>query len=87
MEFVRLDKDLAENFGISGCQFEDSIEKLMKSVNLVVLGRAFRRCLVRNRFSERELTEDKTTRRWDANGGTSVDSLFRRGWTSSISGR
>ena len=34
---------------------------------------------MRNRFSERELTEDKTTRRWDANvGGTSVDSLFRR---------
>jgi 1,3-beta-glucan synthase len=29
------DKDLAENFGISGCQFEDSIEKLMKSVNLL----------------------------------------------------
>ena len=29
------DKELAENFGISGCQFEDSIEKLMKSVNLL----------------------------------------------------
>ena len=29
------DKDLAENFGVSGCQFEDSIEKLMKSVNML----------------------------------------------------
>jgi len=29
------DKDLAENFGISGCQFGSSIEKLMKSINLL----------------------------------------------------
>ena len=29
------DKDLAENFGISACQFDDSIEKLMKSINLL----------------------------------------------------
>ena len=29
------DKDLAENFGISGCQFDNSIEKLMKSINLL----------------------------------------------------
>ena len=29
------DKDLAENFGISGCQFSNSIEKLMKSINLL----------------------------------------------------
>ena len=26
---------MAENFGVSGCQFEDSIEKLMKSVNML----------------------------------------------------
>ena len=29
------DSDLAESFGVSGCQFEDSIEKLMKSLNLL----------------------------------------------------
>lgn len=29
------DSELAENFGVSGCQFEDSIEKLMKSVNML----------------------------------------------------
>ena len=29
------DKDLAENFGVSGCQFGASVEKLMKSVNLL----------------------------------------------------
>ena len=29
------DKELAENFGISGCQFDNSIEKLMKSINLL----------------------------------------------------
>jgi len=29
------DKDLAENFGVSGCQFGASVEKLMRSVNLL----------------------------------------------------
>ena len=29
------DKDLAENFGISGCQFDNSIEKLMKTINML----------------------------------------------------
>ena len=29
------DSELAENFGVGGCQFGDSIEKLMKSVNML----------------------------------------------------
>lgn len=29
------DSDLAENFGVGGCQFDDSIEKLMKSINML----------------------------------------------------
>ena len=35
MESLVCDSELAENFGVSGCQFEDSIEKLMKSVNML----------------------------------------------------
>ena len=35
MNLYVCDKDLAENFGISGCQFDNSIEKLMKSINLL----------------------------------------------------
>jgi len=29
------DSELAENFGVGGCQFGDSVEKLMKSVNML----------------------------------------------------
>ena len=29
------DRDLAENFGISGCQFDNRVEKLMKSIDLL----------------------------------------------------